>query len=857
MNSPYQSALPRTSGGLQSAYDRSTDGILVAEIENRRLVHGNPTICRMLGYDDSELLALTVDDIHPPADLPRVLGVFDAMSQQGLEYTRDIPCLRKDGTVFYVDIAAACVTYRDRRCAVGFFHDVTEQKQAVEALRASEERYRLIADNVADVIWTAKFSAATVQRAMTEESVVPAVDALLEQWRFSFVSPAAERLFKFSPAEIATLSLRDIMTPEAFAAARGVMIEEFKETVSGAKGPTEQHVLELEFLTKGGSPIWCEVVSTYLRDDRGMPTGILGITRDVTRRRESERASRESEAKLRSLFENLPDLVLLVDEGGGILFLNREQPQYNGRSLLGQCGFDLIAPEHRAAVQRGLSQAVSSGLPHAFEVQDAVGAWWSCRFVPLNGENGKNGARLAMAICTDVTEQRRAVEAIKKEQQLLRRLLDLQERERQLIAYEIHDGFAQQLVGALFRLQGFRQTLARDPEEAWKGFDVVEQLLSRAIDETRRLITGLRPPILDEMGVLDAVEYLIYEHRKQGGPEIEFDRDATGERLAPPLENAVFRIVQESLNNACRHSRSERIHVSIVRRGGRICIDVRDWGVGFDPAAVEEHRFGLQGIRERTRLLDGSVVIESAPGKGTHVAVELPLASAESPRAVIFDMDGVLIDTYRAHYRSWVELAEAEGLHITESEFAATFGRTSREIIARLWGRDRCDDARITELDRRKEAAFRRIIEADFPAMPGVGDLMRSLHEAGIRLALGSSGPPENVALALDRLGARDLFGAVVTCEDVTRGKPDPEVFLIAAERLGVAPAHCAVVEDAPAGVAAANAARMTSIGLLSTGRTREDLTAAHLVVHSLSELSPKVISDLIASRQSTTVSSD
>jgi beta-phosphoglucomutase len=857
MNTPHQSASRRTSGELWAAYERSADGILIAEIENRRLVHGNPTICRMLGYDDKELLSLTVDDIHPPADLPRVLEVFEAMCQQGLEYARNIPCLRKDGVVFYTDVAAACVTYHNRLCAVGFFHDVTEQMQAIEALRASEERYRLIADNVADVIWTVKFSAATVQRAMTQQSVVPAVDALLDQWRFSFVSPAAERLFKFSLEEIAALSLRDIMAPESFAAAREAMIEEFKENVTGAKGPTERHALELEFLAKGGGPIWCEVVSTYFRDDRGMPTGMLGITRDVTRRRESERASRESEAKLRSLFENLPDLVLLVDQAGGILFLNREQPQYNGKSLVGQCGFDLIAPEHRAAVQRGLSQAISIGLPQALEIQDAVGAWWSCRFVPLGAENGKTGARLAMAICTDVTQQRRAVEAIKKEQQLLRRLLDLQERERQLIAYEIHDGFAQQLAGALFRLQGFRHALARDPDEAWKAFDFSAQLLSRAIDETRRLITGLRPPILDEMGVLDAVEYLIYEHRKQGGPEIEFDRDATGERLPPPLENAVFRIVQESLNNACRHSRSDRIHVSIVRRDGRILIDVRDWGVGFDPGTVEEHRFGLQGIRERARLLEGSVVIESAPGKGTHVAVELPLAGVEGAQAVIFDMDGVLIDTYQAHYQSWVELAEAEGLHITESEFASTFGRTSREIIASLWGSNRCDDAQIAELDRRKEAAFRRIIEDNFPAMPGVGNLLRSLHEAGIRMALGSSGPPENVALALDRLGARDLFAAVVTCEDVTRGKPDPEVFLIAAERLGVAPARCAVVEDAPAGVAAANAAGMTSIGLSSTGRTPEDLTAAHLVVRSLAELSPKIVSDLIARRQSTTVSSD
>ena len=130
--------------------------------------------------------------------------------------------------------------------------------------------------------------------------------------------------------------------------------------------------------------------------------------------------------------------------------------------------------------------------------------------------------------------------------------------------------------------------------------------------------------------------------------------------------------------------------------------------------------------------------------------------------------------------------------------------------------------------------------------------MLRSLHDAGFRLAVGSSGPPENVALVLDRLEARDLFEAVVTGEDVTRGKPDPEVFLIAAKRLGVPPARCAVIEDAPPGIAAANAAGMTSVGLLSTGRKPDDLAAARIVVQSLGELSPQVLRDLIAAPPST-----
>ena len=215
-------------------------------------------------------------------------------------------------------------------------------------------------------------------------------------------------------------------------------------------------------------------------------------------------------------------------------------------------------------------------------------------------------------------------------------------------------------------------------------------------------------------------------------------------------------------------------------------------------------------------------------------------------RAVIFDMDGVLVDTYRAHFESWQVVAAEEDWSFDEAQFAPTFGRTSREVIAALWAEGRYDEARVAELDDRKEAAFRRIIREHFPAMPGARELLITLREAGFALAVGSSGPPANVELVLDRLDARVLFDAVVTGADVTRGKPDPQVFLTAAGRLGVRAERSAVIEDAPAGIAAARAARMVPVGLASTGRTRESLSGAALVVDSLAELSPELLARLI-----------
>jgi beta-phosphoglucomutase len=213
-------------------------------------------------------------------------------------------------------------------------------------------------------------------------------------------------------------------------------------------------------------------------------------------------------------------------------------------------------------------------------------------------------------------------------------------------------------------------------------------------------------------------------------------------------------------------------------------------------------------------------------------------------QAVIFDVDGVLVDSYQAHFQSFRVMLDELGTQFTEAQFRALFGRTTRDIVAQLHD-NKLSDEEIRAFDDRKEALFRDILRQDFPAIDGAAELVASLAEAGFALAVGSSGPPENVQLALDCLSCGKLFSAQVTGGDVTHGKPDPQVFVLAAQRLGVPPERCAVVEDASAGVEAANRAEMTSIGLTGTA-TREQLSHARLVVDSLRELSPESIANLI-----------
>jgi beta-phosphoglucomutase len=214
--------------------------------------------------------------------------------------------------------------------------------------------------------------------------------------------------------------------------------------------------------------------------------------------------------------------------------------------------------------------------------------------------------------------------------------------------------------------------------------------------------------------------------------------------------------------------------------------------------------------------------------------------------AVIFDVDGVLVDSYAAHFQSWRRLYGGLGVEYSEGAFAADFGRTSRDILRRTLSEE-LTDARVRDLDGRKEAYYREIIRASFPAMDGADDLIEALADDGFRLAVGSSGPPENVRLVLEKLPGGRRIGVAVTGADVTRGKPDPQVFQLAAERLGVPPSSCAVIEDAVHGIEAAQRAGMAAIAVTGTSQ-RAQFAAADLIVDSLRELSPERIRRLIES---------
>lgn len=335
----------------------------------------------------------------------------------------------------------------------------------------------------------------------------------------------------------------------------------------------------------------------------------------------------ESVQNLLETLEALPIPVAIIQrEDGLIVFANRRMAdtlRVPLGTLLGHHSLQFYKDptDRRNLLERLERDGVIRDMELAVKLGDGAPAQLSI-WVELIQFNGKP-CHLTSVI--DVTARREAERRLTSEQQVLRRLVQLTERDRQLLGFELHDGVVQEITAATMFVQAAAAEFQTATGRECDALVACEPLLRSAIDEARRVIGGLQPPNLDEGGVLIAIERLAQSLRETEGIAIDVSLRLGTLKFVPALERAVFRIVQEALNNAAEHSRAKRIEVKIVAEGELVRVSVIDDGVGFQPTQVPRRRYGLVGIRERARLLGGHAIIESTVGQGTRIVVELPL----------------------------------------------------------------------------------------------------------------------------------------------------------------------------------------------------------------------------------------
>ncbi|MBN1366982.1 MAG: HAD family phosphatase [Dehalococcoidales bacterium] len=214
--------------------------------------------------------------------------------------------------------------------------------------------------------------------------------------------------------------------------------------------------------------------------------------------------------------------------------------------------------------------------------------------------------------------------------------------------------------------------------------------------------------------------------------------------------------------------------------------------------------------------------------------------------AVIWDMDGVIVNTGKEHFKSWQYAFQKRGVNFTEADFQTRFGQRNDFIVRSVMG-DAVPPAEIDEIASDKEENFAEIVRDHVKPCPGAVELLKALGNAGVKSAIASSAPVQNIRLLLGTLGIFDSFQQFVSGREVTESKPSPQIYLLAAEKLGAKPEKCIVIEDAVAGVQGAKRAGMYCVAVTTTN-PRENLQTADLVVDSLAELTVKSLENLVKS---------
>ena len=358
--------------------------------------------------------------------------------------------------------------------------------------------------------------------------------------------------------------------------------------------------------------------------------------REVEERRRAEEALRQSHEELQTIYNGMFTGLLVIDLETKRLV--RTNPSicrmlgYSAVELLTMSVVD-IHPADEIAIALERIQARAEGRLEGYVDtrllrKDGV----VLPVVAVSSRLTCGGRPCIAAFFLDITARKRVEEALERERQSLWRMLQASDHERQIISYEIHDGLAQYLAAAGMQFQAHDALRENSPDEAKKAYETAVELVRQAHSESRRLISEVRPPVIDEVGLETAISHLVHEQRRRGGPQIAFHDSVQFGRLPSILENGIYRMAQEALTNACQHSQSKKVAVTLAQEGQDIRLAVRDWGIGFSPESVDKGHFGLEGIRQRVRLLGGRLTIESTPDSGTLVQVVVPIL--EKPDAM-------------------------------------------------------------------------------------------------------------------------------------------------------------------------------------------------------------------------------
>jgi len=587
---------------FRALVDSSPDAILISR--DQRIVFLNPAAVRLFGASSAdEVLGRPVFDLFHSDSRPALQKRIEGAQRGERLPSSEERIVRLDGTVADAEVASSSLADGDNASVQLVVRDIRERRRTEAALRESEERLTLAFAGAREGVWDWNVETGGV-----------------------VYSPRWKEMLGYEEHEIEphVRAWERLLHPDDKTRAA-----ELNEAVMGGERSYEG---EFRLRHKDGHYISVWTRGLAIRRETGGPiVRIVGTHLDITERKRTESALRESEERLTLAFAG-------AQEGVWDWNLETNAVVYSSRwkQMLGYADEEiephvsawerLVHPEDKVRADRA-NESVARGqatYEAEFRLRHKDGHYVHVlsRGFPVRREPGGAVVRI-VGTHFDLTERRQR-ETERARTELLGRLVFAQEDERRRIARDMHDELGEQLTALGLRIGLLKEACAGSPHLAGQ-VEALETIARRLDHDVDQLVWQLRPTALDDLGLRAALANYIQDWSDRVNIRAELHTSGLrDERLPSEVETTLYRIAQEALNNIAKHSRAQHVEVLLERRSDCVLLIVEDDGIGFDPGgSATAHGFGLEGMQERAALVGASLQIESAPGKGTTVLVRM------------------------------------------------------------------------------------------------------------------------------------------------------------------------------------------------------------------------------------------
>ncbi|MBN1102316.1 MAG: PAS domain S-box protein [Deltaproteobacteria bacterium] len=604
-----QEALRASEESYSTLVESSSDAILILDPQ-RRVLSCNEAFLQLFGYARSEVGGQSIRIIHGSDMSYRDFGdkIYPVIRASGTCRT-EWEFVNRDGTPFPVETVTSAMKSSDGSVQgyVAIIRDITERRRAEQAHLESEAQKRAILDASIDririvdkdlrIIWANKNTASSLHRAPEELVGKTCYKAL-------------------SGRDTPCVGCPTLRARETGRIERAVMYQ------PGAGGIA-------------GGTYW-DNYSVPLKNEAGEITGLVQVARNVTAQRRMEQALRESEARYRLLVEQIPAVTYSteLDEAGTTLYVS---PQIEGMVGFTQSECSRypdiwrrqLHSEDRDRVLSEVARTRETGEPLRTEYRmlhrEGHVVWLRDEAVIVKDSTGR--PLHLQGIRVDISRAKQAEEQIHL---LSQELMKAHERERRMISLELHDRVAQDLSTVKLGMDTLLDSRSEASGETKNQFSDLSRILQGTITAVRDLAYDLRPPSLDQLGLVQSIYQYCEDFSQKTGLVVDFTCAGIDElQLDSDTEINLYRLVQEGLINVRKHAKATRVIIRLVASFPDIILRITDDGMGFDVekrqrSLTGEKRMGLRSMGERVRWLGGAMDIKSAPGKGTKIVIRIP-----------------------------------------------------------------------------------------------------------------------------------------------------------------------------------------------------------------------------------------